>query len=115
MGASMSMLWPTDDLSISSLGGTSVDDLVTERAPDLANRSHSKTDAVKPKLICARITEVRDDQQIDLGGDYRFAQLPARNDQIIILNQRGSFDITRVLYLAHEPEPVVYVRWAARR
>jgi hypothetical protein len=111
----MSMLWPTDDLSISSLGGTGVDDLVTERAPDLANRSHSKTDAVKPKLICARITEVRDDQQIDLGGDYRFAQLPARNDQIIILNQRGSFDITRVLYLAHEPEPVVYVRWAARR
>jgi hypothetical protein len=111
----MSVLWPTDDLSISSLGGTGVGDLVTERAPDLANRSHSKTDTVKPKLTCARITEVRDDQQIDLDGDYRFEQLPVRNDQIIIVNQRGSYDIMRVLYLAHEPGPVVYVRWAARR
>jgi hypothetical protein len=111
----MSVLWPTDDLSISSLGGTGVGDLVTERASDLANRSHSKTDTVKPKLTCARITEVRDDQQIDLDGDYRFEQLPVRNDQIIILNQRGSYDIMRVLYLGHEPEPVVYVRWAARR
>jgi len=109
------VLWPTDVLSISSLGGTGVDDLETERAPDLAKRSHSKKDTVKPKLICARITEVRDDRQIDLDGDYRFEQLPVRNDQIIILNQRGSYDITRVLYLAHGPDPVVYVRWAARR
>ena len=111
----MSVLWPTDDLSISSLGGTGVSDLVTERAPDLANWSHSKTDTVKPTLICARITEVRDGQQIDLDGDYHFEQLPARNDQILILNRRGSYDIMRVLYLAHEPEPRVYVRWAARR
>ena len=105
----------TDDLSISSLRGTGVRDLVTERAPDLANRSYSKTDTSKPTFICARITEVRDDRQIDLDGDYRFEQLPVRNDQIIILNQRGSYDITRVLYLAHESDPVVYVRWAARR
>jgi hypothetical protein len=111
----MSVLWPTDDLSISSLRGTGVCDLVTERAPDLANRSYSKTDTVKPTFICARISDVRDDQQIDLDGDYRFEKLPARDDQIIILNRRGSYDITRVLYLAHEPEPVVYVRWAARR
>jgi hypothetical protein len=111
----MSVQWPTDDLSISSVGGTGVGDLVTERAPDGINRSHSKTDAVKPTLICARITEVRDGQQIDLSGDYHFEQLPARNDQIIILNRRGSYDIMRVLYLAYEPEPVVYVRWAARR
>jgi len=105
----------TDDLSISCLGGMGVGDLVTERAPDPVNRSHSKTDAVKPTLICARITEVRDGRQIDLGGDYHFEQLPARNDQILILNRRGTYDIMRVLYLAHEPEARVYVRWAAHR
>jgi len=109
------VLRTTDDLSISCLGGMGVGDLVTERAPDPVNRSHSKTDAVKPTLICARITEVRDGLQIDLGGDYHFEQLPARNDQILILNRRGSYDIMRVLYLAHEPEARVYVRWAAHR
>jgi hypothetical protein len=114
-GASMNLLRPTDDLSIFSVGGTGFGDLVTERAADPVNRSHSETDAVKPTLICARITEVRDGQQIDLGGDYHFEQLPARNDQIIILNRRGSYDIMRVLYSAHESELVVYVRWAARR
>ena len=111
----MSVLRTTDDLSISCLGGMGVGDLVTERAPDPVNRSHSKTDAVKPTLICARITEVRDGRQIDLGVDYHFEQLPARNDQILILNRRGSYDIMRVLYLAHEPEARVYVRWAAHR
>ena len=109
------MLRPTDDLSISSLGGMGVGDLVTERALDPVNRSRSRTDAVKPTLICTRITEVQDGRQIDLGEDYHFEQLPARNDQILILNRRGSYDIMRVLYLAHEPDPVVYVRWAARR
>lgn len=111
----MNVLRPTDDLSIFSGGGTGVGDLVTERAADPVTRSHSKSEAVKPTLICARITEVRDGQQIDLDGDYHFEQLPARNDQIIILNRRGSYDIMRVLYSAHESELVVYVRWAARR
>jgi hypothetical protein len=101
----MSVLWPTDDLSISSVGGMGVGDLATERVPD----------AVKPTLICARIAEVRDGQQTDLGGDYYFEQLPVENDQILILNRRGSYDIMRVLYSAREPEPAVYVRWAARR
>ena len=109
------MLRTTDDLSVSCLRGMCVGDLVTERAPDPVNRSHSKTDAVKPTLICAGITEIRDGRQIDLDGDYHFEQLPARNDQILILNRRGLYDIMRVLYLAHEPELRVYVRWAARR
>jgi hypothetical protein len=111
----MSVLWPTDDLSISSVGGMGVGDLATERVPNPVNRSHSKTDSVKPTLICARIAEVRAGQETDLGGDYYFEQLPVENDQIIILNRRGSYDIMRVLYSAREPEPAVYVRWAARR
>ncbi len=111
----MSMLRLADDLSISSVRGTGIEDLVTERAPDPVKRSHSKTDGVKQALICAHITEVRDGQQIDLDGDYHFEQLPARNDQIVMLNRRGSYDIMRVLYWVHEPETVVYVRWAARR
>ena len=110
----MSMLRTTDDLSISCLRGMGVGDLVAERTPDSLNRSHSKTDAVKPTFICARITEMRDGRQIDLDGDYRFEQVPARNDQIFILSRRGLYDIMRVLYLTHEPELRVYVRWAAR-
>jgi len=111
----MSVLWPTDDLSISSVGGMGVGDLATERVPDPVNRSHSKMDAVKPPLICARIVKVRDGQKTDLGGDYFFEQLPIENDHILVLNRRGSYDIMRVLYSAREPEPAVYVRWAARR
>ncbi|SRR6266436_927850 len=95
--------------------GMGVGDLVTERAPDLVDGSHSETDEVKQISICARITEVRDGQQTDLGGNYHFEQLPAPNNQIVILNRRGSYDIMRVLYLAHEPETSVYVRWVARR
>src|SRR5262249_10555251 len=45
---------------------------------------------------------------------YHFEQLPAPNDQIIILNRRRSYDIMRVLHSAREPETTVYVRWVAR-
>ena len=111
----MSVLGSTEDFSIISVGGTGFGDLVTERAPDAVNRSHSETNEVTQKSICVRITEVLNGRETSLGGDYHFEQLPAPNDQIIILNRRRSYDIMRVLHSAHEPEPTVYVRWVARR
>ena len=103
-----------DDFSISSVRGLGVGDLVTERAPDPVHRSRSETGDVWQSLICARITEVRGGEKTNLDGDYFFEQLPAPNDQIVILNRRGSYDIMRVLHSAHAPETAVYVRWVAR-
>ena len=111
----MSVWGSTKDFSIFSARGTDVGDIVAERAPDPVDRSHSETDKVKQASICARITEVRDGQQTDLGRDYHFEQLPAPNDQIVILNRRGSYDIMRVLHSTREPEITVYFRWVARR
>ena len=85
-GVGMSDLGSTEDFSIFSVGETGVGDLVAERAPDAVTRSHSETDEVTQTSICARITEVLNGQQTCLYGDYHFQQLPAPNDQIIILN-----------------------------
>jgi hypothetical protein len=114
-GARMSELIATDDFRISSVRGMGVGDLATERVRDPVHRSHVETGEVRQTLICARITEVRSGEQTKLGGDYHFEQLPAPNDQIVILNRRGSYDIMRVLYSAHDPETAVYVRWVACR
>lgn len=94
-----------DDLTILSVPGAAVGDLSTERAPDPVDRA----------LLGVSITEVADGRKTDLGGDYNFEQLPALNDQIVISNRGGSYDIMRVLYSAHEPKTTVYVRWVARR
>ena len=110
----MSVLGSTEHFSIFSGGGTGVGDLVTERAPDAVD-PHSETDEVTQTSICARITEVLNGQETSLGGDYHFEQLPAPNDQIIILNRQRSHDIMRVLYSVREPETTVYVRWVAYR
>ena len=111
----MSVLGSTEDFSIFSVGGTAGRDIVTERAPDPVNRSHSPADKVEQTSVGARITEVLNGQQTTLDGEYHFEQLPAPNDQIIILNRRRSYDIMRVLHSAREPETTVYVRWVARR
>jgi hypothetical protein len=110
----MSELRAADDFGISSVRRMGGADLMTERAPDPVNRSPSEPDEVIQTLICARITEVRSDRQTNLGGNYFFEQLPAPNDQIVILNRWGSYDTMRVLHSAHEPETAVYVRWVAR-
>ncbi len=111
----MSVLGSTEDFSIFSAGGTGVGDLVAERAPDPVNRSHSPADKVEQTSVGARITEVLNGQQTTLDGEYHFEQLPAPNDQIVILNRRRSYDIMRVSHSALEPETTVYVRWVARR
>jgi hypothetical protein len=111
----MSVLGSTEDFSIFSVGGTGVGDLVAERASDPVNQSYSQADKVKQTSVCARIIEVLHGQQTTLDGEYHFEQLPAPNDQIIILNRRGSYDIMRVLHSARERETTVHVRWVARR
>jgi hypothetical protein len=111
----MSVLGSTEDFSVFSLGGTGVGDLVAERGPDPVNRSHSEADKVKQTSVCVKITEVLNGQLTSVGRDYHFEQLPAPNDQIIILNRQRSYDIMRVLYAVREPETTVYVRWVARR
>src|SRR6266851_187883 len=114
-GARMSELRADDDVGISSVRRMGIGDLVTARAPDRVNQSRSEPGEVRQTLICATITEVRSDRQTNLGGDYVFEQLPAPNDQIVVLNRWGSYDIMRVLHSAHEPETAVYVRWVAPR
>jgi hypothetical protein len=111
----MSALGSTEDFSIFSVGGTGVGDLVPERAPYPVSRSHSEAGKVKQRSVCVKITEVLNGQLTSAVGDYHFEQLPAPNDQIIILNRQRSYDIMRVLYSAREPETTVYVRWVARR
>ena len=111
----MSVRRSTEDFSIFSVGGTGVGDLVAERGPDPVHRSHSEAHKVKQTSVCAKITGVLNGQLTSLGGDYHFEELPAPNDQIIILNRRQSYDIMRVLYSAREPETTVYVRWVAAR
>ena len=113
----MSALRSTENYSISifSVGRAGIGNLAIERAPDAVSRSHSETDEVTQTPICARITEVLNGRQTNPLGDYHFEQLPAVNDQIIILNRRGSYDIMRVLYSASEPETTIYVRWVAAR
>jgi len=111
----MSVLGSTEDFSIFSVRGTDVGDIVAERVPDAIAQSHSEMDQVAQTSICARVTEVLNGRETSLGGDYRFEQLPAPNDQITILNRRRSYDIMRVLRVAREPETTVYVRWVARR
>src|SRR4029450_7467099 len=100
----MSVLGSTEDFSIFSVRGTDVGDIVAERVPD----AHSEMDQVAQTSICARVTEVLNGRETSLGGDYRFEQLPAPNDQITILNRRRSYDIMRVLRVAREPETTVY-------
>jgi hypothetical protein len=111
----MSVLESTEDFSIFSVGGTGVGDLVAEQASGPANQPHSQADKAKQTSVCARITEMLNGQQTTLDGEYHFEQLPAPNDQIVILNRRRSHDIMRVLHSAREPEAIVYVRWVARR
>jgi hypothetical protein len=66
-------------------------------------------------FLRVRITELVGGRNIGLEGDYRFEQLPVANDQLVIRNRRGSYDIMRVAHTAHEGETTVYVRWVARR
>jgi hypothetical protein len=111
----MSLLRPTDTFGISSSDEAADGDLLTKRAPVRLDRSNAGMDEVGKSSISARITELLGGQEFDLGRDYRFEQLPASNDQIVVLNRRGLYDIMRVLYSADEPETTVYVRWVAHR
>jgi hypothetical protein len=66
-------------------------------------------------FLRVRITELVGGRKIGLERDYRFEQLPVANDQLVVRNRRGSYDIMRVSHTAHEEETTVYVRWVARQ
>ena len=84
-------------------------------APEPLDRYRSEMEEADRRLLPLRITEVVDGRNIDLSDEYYFQQLPAPNDQIVVRNRHGGYDIMRVLYLARESETTVYVRWVARR
>ena len=100
----------------SVLAGDTVDgDLSAEPAPFTADRSSPGLDAADRTLLRVRIIELAGRRKSGLEGDYRFEQLPGPNDQIVMRNRRGAYDIVRVSHTAREGEPTVYVRWVARR
>jgi hypothetical protein len=78
-------------------------------------QSSSGTDDADRSFFRVRITELVGGRKIGLEGDYRFEQLPVVNDQLVIRNRRGSYDIMRVARTAHEGETTVFVRWVGRR
>jgi hypothetical protein len=128
-GASMSALRATDRFDIFSTGATTVkaspavpgghvpayssnsNSGVIKTATDLANASKSETGKGTTAVIRARITEVLDGHARISREDRYFSQLPMPNDNIIIANRRGSYDIMRVLYSEDASETTVYVRW----
>ena len=87
----------------------------TGRAPEPLDRYRSEMEKADRRLLPLRITEVVDGRNRDLGDDYYFQQLPEPNDQIVVRNRHGTYDIMRVLYPLRENEATVFVRWVARR
>jgi hypothetical protein len=87
----------------------------TGRAPEPLDRYRWEMEKADQSLLPLRITEVVDGRNKDLGDDYYFHQLPEPNDQIVVRNRHGTYDIMRVLYPVRENEATVFVRWVARR
>jgi hypothetical protein len=87
----------------------------TGRAPEPLDRYRWEMEKADQSLLPLRITEVVDGRNKDLGDDYYFQQLPEPNDQIVVRNRHGTYDIMRVLYPVRENEATVFVRWVARR
>ena len=85
------------------------------RAPEPLDRYRWEMEKADQSLLPLRITEVVDGRNKDLGDDYYFQQLPEPNDQIVVRNRHGTYDIMRVLYPVRENEATVFVRWVARR
>jgi hypothetical protein len=88
-------------------------DGVTKATSDQADASTSEIRMGAAAVIRARITEVLDGHARKSRGNHYFVQLPKPNDNIIIANRRGSYDIMRVLYSGDTSETTVYVRWIA--
>lgn len=104
-----------DNIAILAAPASPDFDVSTGRPSEPVNRYRSEMEQPDRRLLPLRIAEVVDGRSRDLGDDYYFQQLPARNDQIVVRNRHGAYDIMRVLYSARESETTVYVRWVARR
>ena len=104
-----------DNIAILAAPASPDRDISTSGLPEPVDRYRSEMEEADRRLLPLRITEVVDGRNIDLGDEYYFQQLPAPNDQIVVRNRHGRYDIMRVLYSEREIETTVYVRWVARR
>jgi hypothetical protein len=104
-----------DNIAILAAPASSGRDTSTGELPEPVNWCRSEMAKADRRLLPLRITEVVDGRNRDLGDDYYFQQLPAPNDQIVVRNRHGGYDIMRVLYPVRENETTVLVRWVARR
>ena len=103
-----------DNIAILAATASPDRDVSTGRAAEPPDRYRSEMQHADRRLLPLRITEVVDGRNRDLGGDYYFQQLPEPNDQIVVRNRHGTYDIMRVLYSVRN-ETTVFVRWVARR
>ena len=104
-----------DNIAILAAPASPDRDISTSGLPEPVDRYRSGMEKADRRLLPLRITEVVDGRNRDLGGDYYFQQLPEPNDQIVVRNRHGTYDIMRVLYPVRENETTVFVRWVARR
>ena len=104
-----------DNIAILAAPASRRGDVSTGGLPEPVNRYPSEMQQADRRLLPLRITEVVDGRNRDLGDDYYFQQLPEPNDQIVVRNRHGTYDIMRVLYPVGENETTVFVRWVARR
>jgi hypothetical protein len=111
----MNALRSNDNFSVSSVAVTCEPDLLVRAEAEPANLCTERAHAEKKAFVRAKITEIVGGQKHGFERDYRFEQLPMANDNIVILNRRGRYDIMRVMYSTHEPEATIYVRWVAHR
>ena len=104
-----------DNIAILAAPASPDRDISTSGLPEPVDRYRSEMEEADRRLLPLRITEVVDGRNIDLSDEYYFQKLPAPNDQIVVRNRHGGYDIMRVLYSEREIETTVYVRWVARR
>ena len=104
-----------DNIAILAAPASPDRDISTSGLPEPVDRYRSEMEEADRRLLPLRITEVVDGRNIDLSDEYYFQKLPAPNDQIVVRNRHGRYDIMRVLYSERKSETTVYVRWVARR
>ena len=104
-----------DNIAILAAPASPDRDISTSGLPEPVDRYRSEMEEADRRLLPLRITEVVDGRNRDLGDDYYFQQLPEPNDQIVVRNRHGTYDIMRVLHPVRENEATVFVRWVARR
>jgi hypothetical protein len=104
-----------DNIAVLAAPASPDRNVLTGGLPEPVDRCRSDLEKADRRLLPLTITEVIDGRNRELGDDYYFQQLPVPNDQIMVRNRHGTYDIMRVLYPVRENEATVFVRWVARR